>query len=168
MKRIISLLILSAGIIIILLSIGDIGEIIDETQKQQNTVDFGRIGNCNPSRAICSIRSQFDNQSVKLSIQMDERIVVLTPFEIKLQIEGISNHKIKEASIDFSMIDMDMGVNNQFFKLLKTEGSQNSHWSAIGNLAVCVSGRSDWLATINIQVDDKNIMLSLPFTARRH
>ena len=40
MKRIVSLLILSGALIVILLSIGDLGEIIDETQKQQNIVDF--------------------------------------------------------------------------------------------------------------------------------
>ncbi|MBF0264789.1 MAG: hypothetical protein HQL46_05910 [Gammaproteobacteria bacterium] len=168
MKRIISLLVLSAGLIIILLTIGDLGDILDETQKQKNTTDFGVIKNCDPGNAICSIRSQFEQKSVKISISFDQPIVVLKPFKINLQVEGISPQRIQQAIIDFTMVDMDMGINNQFFKMLSVNGEQNSRWLASGNLAVCVSGRSDWLATITIQVKDKNIKILIPIIAHRH
>lgn len=61
--------------------------------------------------------------------------------------------------VEFQMRDMDMGLNRY-----RLEPAAAGAWRGRAMLPVCTSGRSDWLATLDIHDGDRHWTAQLPFT----
>ena len=97
-------------------------------------------------------------------VKINDSIVVITvkgdvtplkPFSLHLQGE-----KIEAAEVNFSMRDMDMGVNRFVLHEVK-----NAAWEAQVMLPVCTARRDDWIADIVIKLNGKApVVLQYPFS----
>lgn len=64
-----------------------------------------------------------------------------------------------EVVVEFQMRDMDMGLNRY-----RLERGAAGTWLGRAMVPVCMSGRSDWLATLDIRDGDRHWTAELPFT----
>ncbi|MGD8843523.1 MAG: hypothetical protein PVJ83_08620 [Gammaproteobacteria bacterium] len=80
----------------------------------------------------------------------------LKPFPIHLrQIRGQS---AESASVSFAMEGMDMGLNRY-----RMVGDAAGGWQANVTLPVCVSGRSDWIATFELATTARRVRIPAAF-----
>jgi len=77
----------------------------------------------------------------------------LKPFIIKIK---NPSSDIKNAVVDLSMIDMDMGKNQFVFEQLNP-----TEWQASVISPVCTTGRRDWRLDLTIKTADKRHMMSV-------
>lgn len=75
-----------------------------------------------------------------ISLGLDGLPQAMKPFELWLRAPGA-----RMARAEFAMADMDMGL-NQYTLQADNEGV----WRARVTLPVCVTGRSDWLMTLDV------------------
>ncbi len=78
------------------------------------------------------------------------------PSALKPVLLHVTTAPAQHVSATFSMQDMDMGQIR--YRLLASDGQ---HWQASVILPVCVSGRHDWLMTVDID----GRLLQIPFVA---
>jgi hypothetical protein len=100
-----------------------------------------------------------------LTLKMSGDVRPLRPFELRLILpEAVRAHAM-EASVDFVMVGMDMGINR--YSLLK---QANGDFVGKVILPVCSIGRSDWLAQLSVIVPvagggEEMWTAEMPFTA---
>jgi hypothetical protein len=81
---------------------------------------------------------------MKLRFRIVSEIQPMQPFAIELE----TPEEVDAAGVDFSMVDMDMGLNR--YRLVRGE---DGLWRGNAMLPVCTTGRRDWLATVEIADD---------------
>ena len=106
--------------------------------------------NCNPAKSVCTAAKQ--DFSVRLFFP--EQVHYLKPFRMWVTTKGISNSSIETIYIDYTMVGMDMGLNRFNLKSV-TDAEGQQRYEGEGILPVCVSGRVDWLASVNVVTADK-------------
>jgi hypothetical protein len=82
--------------------------------------------------------------AMKLRFRIVSEIQPMQPFEIELEVPD----EVDAAGVDFTMVDMDMGLNR--YRLVRGE---DGLWRGNAMLPVCTTGRRDWLATLEIADD---------------
>ena len=109
------------------------------------------VSKCNPQNKICNVK----HKDLTIDISLDKNIFYLKPFNVSV----LSNNKvdIEHIYIDFKMKKMKMGL-NRF--ILKNKGSQE--WLGVVILPVCIAGRSDWIATVDIHTIKYRFILTFP------
>ncbi|WP_455234515.1 hypothetical protein [Thiogranum longum] len=80
----------------------------------------------------------------------------LQPFPLQLRIE--EGQTPDEVSVAFSMKGMDMGQNRY-----RLDHHAGGDWRGNVTLPICTSGRSDWLADVELVFDDRRFQLQVPF-----
>jgi len=103
----------------------------------------------------CDLNSQacmanIEQRSVRLRFK--QTVKYLTRFDVEVVTDGFASSEIEAMSIDFSMLDMTMGINR--FSLKRTD--KKDVWQGMAILPVCITGRSDWrvkLYLANSQTD---------------
>ena len=110
---------------------------------------------CNSAQATCEARG--DGLAIELGLGPEVR--PMQPFDIRLRaLEGqLSASAIVE--LEFQMQAMNMGLNR--YRLRREE---HGAWTGQAILPVCRSGRSDWLAQLDIRDGERRWMAVLPFT----
>lgn len=117
---------------------------------------------CNPQKQECNV----ELDDLKLKILFDKDIFYLKPFNVSVSSENTRNNNVESVYIEFKMKNMDMGINR--FKLMSINNSnQKQSWIAKAILPVCVNGRSDWVATILMKIDNAHYRLSFSFEVRK-
>ena len=106
--------------------------------------------NCNPATAVCAAAKQ----DVSVELFFPKRVQYLKPFKMQVRSNGINNSTIETVHVDYTMVGMDMGL-NRFSLLPVTDDKGQQSYEGEGILPVCVSGRVDWLATVNVITADK-------------
>lgn len=91
----------------------------------------------------CELRTEAFN----LALQLPAAIKPLAPFVAELQLE--TTLPVESVLVDFIMPGMDMGRNQYRFSRIDRQGV----WRAEPTLPVCVTGRSDWRADVEIVAD---------------
>ncbi len=84
----------------------------------------------------------------------------LRPFPIHIQ---LTDHQQADAvTVSFSMQDMDMGANR--YRLI---ADASTGWNADITLPICMSGRSDWVADVELVVADRRLLIQVPFVLEK-
>lgn len=86
--------------------------------------------------------------NTEVEIKFPDNIVFLKRFPIELRIPDKQHPVFEKVSVDFQMVDMNMGLN---FYQLKQHDKDKSLWTGKGVLPVCTTGRTDWQAIISLQ-----------------
>lgn len=119
------------------------------------------VENCNPQKQACAV--EFEN--VKLEILLDKNIYYLKPFNISVTSDLKKHSKIENIRIEFKMKNMDMGVNR--FELKGRIGKNHSLWESKALLPICVTGRADWSAELEVVTEKSKYRLSFPFLVQK-
>ena len=146
-------------ILIILLLIAGVylNKLLNKAPDQQHkTVTLKTDLACDLNQQACV--ASIEHKIVELRFK--QTVKYLTPFDIEVVIKGFETSVITKMNIDFSMLDMQMGVNR--FALKKT-GKENI-WQGMAILPMCVSGRKDWQAKLYFSNDELNHLASYRLT----
>jgi hypothetical protein len=101
---------------------------------------------------------QIDGFSILL--KFPGNVVYLKPFPVEVNISGDNVSQLKSVNIKFTMTRMDMGLNEY---RLQRDAQNSMLWKGNAVLPVCVTGRSDWLAHIEAELNDRRYQLIVPF-----
>ena len=110
---------------------------------------------CDSARATCV--AQAEGLAVELALGPEVR--PMTPFQIRLLAAEGPLSASAGVELEFQMRAMDMGLNR--YRLRRDE---QGIWSGRAILPVCSSGRSDWLAQLDIRDGERRWTAVLPFT----
>ena len=105
--------------------------------------------NCNPARSVCVAA----DQKHSITLHFPEQVHYLAPFKMQVTTKGISKPGIDAVNIEYTMVGMDMGL-NRFSLMPLTDVKGQTLFEGEGILPVCVSGRVDWLANVEISTAD--------------
>lgn len=122
-------------------------------RQLQKAVDLAVQGSCDVATTECLASGH--GVSVKLSL--GPNVKVLEPFPIGLTAVTPDADPVREVNVDFNMRDMDMGINR--YKLQST----GQGWTGKGIIPVCVTGRNDWIAIVEIVTDEGSYRAVFPF-----
>ncbi len=95
-----------------------------------------------------------------LSLELAGDVRPLRPFELILRLPKEALPQAGQASVDFIMLGMDMGI-NRYTLTRQADGS----YRAKVILPVCSSGRSDWVAKVSAIVGQEMWTADFPFVA---
>ena len=96
-------------------------------------------------------------EALTLRVSMGPGIRALMPFPVQVEVQGAP--PVDSVMVGFSMSGMDMGVNR--YRLI-SDGADR--WLGNVTLPVCTSGRSDWLAAVEVVSAGRRFVVELPFT----
>jgi len=94
------------------------------------------------------------------TVKFAEAPQVMKPLHLNLHINRAET--IKNMHIDFSMQNMEMGLNR--YRLI--QANQSGDWRAEVTLPICVQGRSDWNMLLEIEAGEKIHRFQLPFLSK--
>ena len=112
-----------------------------------NAIQIGKVENCIPADDVCVV--ELDGKTIGFHLPDDA--AYLQDFPVEVHLIGFDDLKIKSVQVKFNMQGMDMGINQ-----IRLQRKNIKFWSGTGKLAVCSTGRMDWLAKVIIQ-SNKNI-----------
>lgn len=95
-----------------------------------------------------------------LALTLSGDVRPLRPFDLILRLPDTALAQAGQASVDFIMIGMDMGL-NRYTLTRQADGS----FRAKVILPVCSSGRSDWVAKVSAIVGKEMWAAEFPFVA---
>lgn len=106
--------------------------------------------NCDPAKSICVVA----DQDHAITLYFPEQVHYLSPFSMQVTTKGFRNTAIEAVNVEYTMVGMDMGL-NRFTLASMVDEKGNLFYKGEGILPVCVSGRVDWLAKVNIMTAEK-------------
>ena len=118
--------------------------------------------NCHAQKNMCTVTLD----DIKLGISFDRNVYYLKKFTVSVWSENKENTDIESIQIDFKMKNMNMGVNR--FKLDKINSeNKRQQWQGKALLPVCVTGRADWFAELEVVTKQSQYILSLPLFVQK-
>jgi hypothetical protein len=96
------------------------------------------------------------HESLTVTLAFEAGPRALQPFPVSVQVDA--DRQPDDVLVVFSMAGMDMGRNR--YRLLP---AGDGRWRGEVTLPVCSSGRSDWLADVEIHYADRLYRLRAPF-----
>ena len=112
------------------------------------------LQSCQANAGFCTA----GNEQLRLSVSLGPGVAALKPFPVTLAMDADSRPDVKEITLVFSMQGMTMGQNR--YRMIR---QSDRVWSAKVTLPICTSGRSDWLADLDIESDEGRWSLEIPF-----
>lgn len=133
-----------------------------ENEDKQRTVINVSIENCT-AQQVCLVNSDEFN----IKILFDKNIYYLKPFEVIILTKSKVDIEIKSIQIDFKMKGMNMGVNR--FKLSNVNSENNNlKWVGKALLPICVTGRADWFAELEVVTKLNKYIYSVPVLVKQY
>ncbi len=99
-------------------------------------------------------------EKLSLQVSFDAPARALQPFSVSVLIHG--EEPVQTVMLTFSMPSMDMGQNRY-----RLQGDPAGRWTGKVILPVCVSGRSDWLAALEVTTAKRRYQAQLPFVLHK-
>jgi len=115
---------------------------------------LGKAEDCIPLGQTCTVRSE----SRAVDLTLPAGVEPLTPFSVVAAVKG---SRARRVTVDFSMKGMDMGKNR--FALAE----QGEHWVGNAILPVCTTGRVDWVATVEVETEQRTLHAVFEFETQR-
>jgi len=91
--------------------------------------------------------------NAELTVSAEGDLQPLKPFTIKIKDQ---TSIIKNAVVDLSMLEMEMGKNQFTFERLNP-----TEWHASVVIPVCTTGRRDWKVELSVKTAEKNYLMSV-------
>lgn len=114
-----------------------------ERTVEKKQVELGTADGCDASIQACLLAYE----GVELQLELAKDIRTLQPFQLQLHVAGIQQ-AVESVNVEFFMEGMDMGVNR--YRLLP----DGKGWRGEITLPVCVAGRSDWRAVVEVSTNE--------------
>ena len=121
----------------------------DMEQKPRHSLNM-LDSNCNPSKSVCAAA----DQDYSITLYFPEQVHYLKPFRMRVTTKGLNKLAIDAVNVEYTMVGMDMGLNRFTLKPM-TDAKGQQHYEGEGILPVCVSGRVDWLANVQVITTEK-------------
>ena len=112
---------------------------------------------CNITQGFCSAVLG----GTRLQLRIGPGVSALKPFPIQVRAEGVDKEKVRNVIVSYSMKGMDMGPNRTTLK-----PTTRMQWEGSSVLPVCTSGRSDWLAEVQLIEDKRLLSARFAFTLK--
>jgi hypothetical protein len=115
-----------------------------------------------PLEQPCDVRQGCSggDESLAVKLVFSDRPRALQAFPVRVEIENRAPPD--SVSVAFSMAGMDMGLNRY-----RLQQDSNGVWHADVTLPVCISGRSDWLADVDLLYAHSRYRLQVPFVLEK-
>lgn len=110
---------------------------------------------CDSALRACAARSD----SVDIALQLGPPVRPMQVFTIQVRTLRGTLGADARVDVQFQMRDMDMGI-NRYRLAIDADGV----WRGSALLPVCSSGRSDWIAQVEISTAKRRWTAELPFT----
>ena len=136
-------IIVVVGFVLLGIYLKDSGILLLDSTKVNK---IGSVKNCIPANDVCDV--EFNGKIIGFHLPND--VAYLQDFPVEIHLKGFDKQKIKKVQVDFLMPRMNMGINR-----IQLEKQNEQIWSGTAKLAVCLSGRADWLAKVIINLDGK-------------
>ena len=132
-----------------------------EKKSEMESV-YRTLENCNVQENKCKVNIE----KIYFNIVMDKDIFYLKKFNVDVFVDNEFKEKIKSIKVYFKMKNMNMG-NNVFVlnKLLLKKERQN--WNTAAVLPICVSGRADWVAALEVIIENKIYIIEFPIQVKK-
>ena len=145
----------------VLISIGDLGELIEQTGNKQQITELGMVRNCNPSMAVCSYFGNYKGKKIRISMNIDEEITMDKNFPVNFFISGLNVNQINAVKISLDLAGLTIEKNQQHLQI-KSKDIQKltSHWYTKIRIPQEISNRKDWLAIMDISINKQLIQLA--------
>lgn len=100
-------------------------------------------------------------KDLEFEVRLGPPVRPMEAFEIRLH--GLRDTLAAEAqiSVEFQMRGMDMGLNRY-----RLERAADGDWRGRATLPVCTTGRSDWLARVDVVQHGRRWMAEMPFEVK--
>lgn len=121
----------------------------------ESTASLQVAGDCDVAERACSARGG----ELHFELQLGPPVRPMEAFDIRLRGTPAADAQI---SVEFRMIGMDMGLNRY-----RLERAADGEWRGRAMLPVCTTGRSDWMAQVEIIQGGRRWVAELPFTVAR-
>jgi hypothetical protein len=99
---------------------------------------------CDLSQQVCTVKSE----TLSVSVYSSDNMQTLKPFSFQVRLQGPLVDTVKGVAVHFAMDGMDMGVNR--FHLRR---KADQRWQGKVILPLCTMGRSDWIATVEVDTE---------------
>lgn len=132
------------------------------TVFNESTVIEISASECKPQQQTCKIVTEDFN----IEISLNENIFYLKPFNVAVKTKRKTNYDIESVQVDFKMKGMNMGV-NRFMLTKKNINDKKQEWKGKALLPICVAGRADWFAELEIVTKQKKYLLSIPVNVKQ-
>jgi hypothetical protein len=93
---------------------------------------------------------------LSLRFAMGPDLRVLAPFPVQVEVQG--DRRVDSITATFAMRGMDIGMNR--YQLI-SDGA--NRWLGNVTLPVCTSGRSDWIAVLEVVSEGRSFAVEVPF-----
>ena len=104
---------------------------------------------CDPTRRVCEVYGE----GLRVRLHLGPGVKAMQPFPVRVEVDGA-----EQVTIRFEMPGMDMGRN--IHRLKRTSAGR---WEGLAVLPVCLSGRSDWVAEVEILTRQGRRLARFPF-----
>ena len=129
---------------------------LDKIEDGEQPIEMVSVDkDCNVTRESC--RAEVDGKVVHFMIHGP--IYYLQHFDYELSLNGFEPNAITRATVEFDMLDMQMGLN----RYIPQASEDGQTWRGVAVLPVCVSGRKDWRVTLVLETDTGNYRARFDF-----
>ena len=146
---IVSLILITVLIYIVLFVPG-----LNQALKQENSRQLQSVGVIQEAQQCTSLTTGCDTKidGLSLALKFPKNIIYLNSFPIEVSLSGDKQSQIENVKIEFRMLKMNMGIN--YYQLQQDRGNKIL-WKGNGVLPICVTGRTDWQAHVEVKIKDK-------------
>ena len=112
------------------------------------------VHKCEPGPQPCRAS---DGQH-EIAIYFPQKIHYLTPFKLSVNLTGYDSAQVNTVVVEFAMLGMEMAANRY-----QLNRQTPNDWVSDVVLPVCVSGRRDWVVTVNVMTNDQTFVERFAF-----
>lgn len=112
---------------------------------------------CDSARQACIAHGK----DLEIELRLGPPVRPMEAFEISLRDLRGTLAADAQISVEFQMRGMDMGLNRY-----RLERAADGGWRGRAILPVCTSGRSDWLAAVDVVQHGRRWMAQMPFEVK--
>lgn len=134
----------------------------NEIKNKERIIINVPIDNCNPQKEACKVH----NDAINVGISLDENVYYLKPFQVSVWTLSKDDTDVESVQIDFKMKGMNMGVNRFFLTKLNSRNDQQN-WRGHALLPICVTGRADWFAELEVNTEKSNYIYTIPVLVKQ-
>jgi hypothetical protein len=148
-------LLIDLSIVTALVGIGVAGYLLSPQLLPKSDVSVTPEEGCDLNLRTCSATLP-DGGRIEFSIS-PRPVPFLSPLKLEASVTGV---QVRKVEVDFSGATMNMGFNRG---ALTTSGP--GQFVGESSLAVCVTGRMTWIATVIVETDQQRIAVPFKFDA---
>lgn len=151
------------GLLVVLVLAGVAGYLVGRPAPQDPPPRQLRLAaDCNPVGHPCTA----NDERRRIDLRLDPELRYLKPFPIEVGVRGFGSAAVHAVTVTFNMAGMDMGLNR--FRLQPVDASGTAaRYQGQGMLPVCVTGRSDWQALVEVRAEDGRYQALFEFSVTK-